>query len=382
MAGYLPAGANHGRRLEILPRGVVQITGVLDKKEIGRNLTRLKLPSRRADAYHQSMPTGEYANTVQQIFETEPVAMLRSAAFQGENGRFPGPGQARTAGQQTTRVPVLGAVNGAPGSTAWDIHRRYVLLGLAVNTGRDSNRDWVNIVVGGTRTITNPLPKTIPPGAYVRARVCTPTELASLRYAEGDAANGANGRANFVWDVYDPSETDFYDLALMRKFLADTYDVGVDTTTKRVWARPKAAPANVQDDPLHAGFNRAAKQLVESIQNIILLAAFPGTAAPTADQKATELMRAILIVHHSGQFFEGATNYRGTLFDDAKFDGVAGVVPTDPEYRKLYSNNPIHQWIRAAASFKMEVEDQVFGRMTIGAPPGCDGEIHLRAYAH
>lgn len=375
---YLPPGANHGRRLQTLPRGAVIVNCVLDKREVGRNIDRLKTPSRAKDAFHQGLPAGEYAGSVTRIFDAEPLMIARPAAYYGTNGRFTSGKTERNMGSVEVRIPVISTSNGAMGKSASEVDDRYAFLAISHEVNRAHKDNWATGLVGGLVTITNPLEKTIPTGAYVRVRTATKQEALKLKYADGDRANG-QGRIPWVYDLYDPKTTDYYDHRRIRQYLQENYEI---TNTDADRAAYRATRKEEKEtDHLKIYYGKAIDALVDALTDYDVV--FGANAMTDALDDATvdnrrgaSRVKALLFLYYSGSSFH-TDAYKDTLFRATNYDITAGSTAA-----RLLENNPVQQFIRGCATLKMRVEDQVIGRQVIGMQPGCDGDIHLRPYAH
>jgi hypothetical protein len=338
-------------------------------------------------------PDGAHSQEHMKVYEYEPTFVARTAARRQQN--FPGAGVPRDQSNQMTLIPMLSTLNGARGESVADLQRQFMPIGISELTGRDTNTTGLTNVLGGIITIDNATKSTLFTGDYAVAVPPSREEALKLEASAGNLAN-KNGRVTMVLKKLDPELIDFGKDGTVRRILSEyVLEVAPNGTLKmRTGGIKQKASDTLADNDIAATF----KGIVETVRDSFIfqfVASNPGV--PPNEAALMDLAAKFVVL--SGQPPIGTGHLDKEFVDRIELgSNAAGVKATDADrgilraalrnlaldrvIAPICKNNPIQKNIQHLLTCKRDLEDSVLGLMVIGAGPGKNGDLHLRAYSH
>lgn len=202
--------------------------------------------------------------------------------------------------------------------------------------------------------------------------------------ADGNIAN-SKGRVPWVWEAYNPMETNLYDDDHVRSIIAEIMHVTAADQLAFIPEKDVDSRAGPSDLLTRKSFRQVIRKLIEGYRDFYL-ASTPGNDVALATHRAALFVIAASKPHATD------TSYLNYFFTQLKHQNAGGDLAAiklaitnyvnDPERSKILVSRPVEKIVRQMANLKMAVEDSVMGVAVIGAKAGGDFDLHLRAYAH
>lgn len=382
----LPRGADFDGRLQTVRRHVVKCNAVQDVDSYA--LARQRCRTRAEDVlYDGTQLTGMYSEDQYKIFELEPAGVLTQRAIVGDHQRFPAGNGQRGARGQETRVPIYSVANGLRGKTPAEIDEQITILGLTDQTGREVNKTYCNLIVGGMVTVCNSGPETIMTGDLVMARCPTVEEAKNIRARAGDIANtkGPKGRIPFILVPFRPERYDFYNYNARVMALNALYTVDDEgLVQKKADAANKADPLRSLDF-LTQRFCYEYNELVDATTQLATSIAFYNKflilRAGKSDATLMSAERSQKIIHTCAVASILASSRNGRPINKSD-PGIERLLVNAPADFLDHGNrhNPFQQMTVATTRFGVKAASKVLGRAMISAGSGKDFDIFISSY--
>lgn len=367
----LPPGANFDGRLQTVRRQLVKINGIED--EDAKALARARIKNQRQDVLYKGEGlTGTMTNDAYKTFEGEPVGILNGRAGFGDLQRFPAGYGARNAKGQEIAVPIISNANGLRGLHPHEIDAQVTMLGFSDQVGRETNRNRLNIIIGGLITVINSGPDAIMTGDIVMA--CTPTkeEAINIKARSGNLANtkGQTGRIPFILKPYRPEKFDFFNAEARVKAILALYDVA--PASGSITSKAAAAKVDYNNlDFMSRTFTDKIGELCEALTDLIAVAD-NFTAGVDLTKRDSGLVVAArekaaqMILYSNYDQLDNVT--KGKMKAPAK-----AILPA-------LQRNPFQAMLVALMSFGIAASNKIMGRAVMSAASGKDFDIHIGHY--
>jgi hypothetical protein len=407
----VPYGADHGRRLTRV-RGYMQVANVrTDKAEVEVNMLRME--KRAGDVYYKKKdntvirPKNAYSGEEAVGYPYEFVAVRRSTSWTGIKNPAP-----RNSGNMDSRIPYVPTLNGARGKSTSDISDDYFVLGPLELPGRNTATDGGTVIMAGILSLTSNF-EDIYTGDYFMVVPADKNEVDSIKFRDGDAANGKNGRVPWILKRYLPQKEDFYRKDVVRHVLMERiayFEYNAAAGGSRFVLRPEEVkagsnvPAQVRNNIIERNGNRAMLWIVQSLA-FIMRNADRALTLEAAESNAIAFCLLSGQQFNTSDYHEGPQKNcpirapNGTVVnptDDTKAafravldallqetGGAAGRGPgskSADEVKKEFSSNPLQQLLVALAEKKKCIEECVKGVAVTDMLRGRDGDAHLTGY--
>lgn len=395
----LPQGADYDGRLQTVRRAIVKVNGVID--EDSYSMSRARIRNRPDDVlYKGESLSGTLTNDHWKLFDLEPAGVINQRALFGDPQRFPAGNASRGPRGQETRVPVYSVANGLRGKTPAEIDAQITLLGFTDQTGRQANKSYCNIIIGGVITVINSGPELIRTGDLVMARTPTKEEARNIKARSGDLANtkGAGGRIPYILCPFRPENYDFFNYPLRIKTLGELFEVkgkkivkkNVTKTLDYVTAQFHHAYSELVDAlatfmqgvlPTQEGIDalKSAQEKYEA--EVATKATNPSAPSPTAIDRLVKqygkpehtpdeaLTLAVMYLVAAGR--KPYTN-NNSAFEAALISAKLMLPPID--------RDPLQRMLVALFRFSLNASNKLMGRAMLSAAPGKDFDIMVGHY--